>query len=56
MLEDLRLPFVGQHHNGLDDALNILRIVQVMLANGWRIRVIERLDQSNSSTFTASVT
>ncbi len=22
MLEDLRLPFVGQHHNGLDDALN----------------------------------
>ncbi len=56
MLEDLRLPFVGHHHSGIDDALNILRIVQVMLADGWHIRVNERIDPSKSSTFTASVT
>ncbi len=46
MLEDLGLSFVGQPHNGLDDAANILRVVQVMLADGCQLRVNQMFDSS----------
>ncbi len=37
MLQDLGLSLAGQQHNGLHDALNILRVVQIMLADGCRL-------------------
>ncbi len=58
MLQDLGLSLTGQHHNGLHDALNILRVVQIMLADVCRIRMNQRLDSSrplNNTSFVPKV-
>ncbi|KAH9937101.1 exonuclease RNase T and DNA polymerase III [Fomitopsis serialis] len=36
MLRRLKMELEGRHHSGIDDCRNILRIVQRMLADGWR--------------------
>ena len=38
MLKGLQIPPSGSHHLGLDDALNITRVLQRMLIHGARIR------------------
>ena len=55
MLEDMDLGFVGQHHNGLDDATNILRVVQIMLADGCQLRVNQRLEPQRAPFYTAPI-
>lgn len=55
MLDDLELSFVGQQHRGLDDATNILRIVRILLADGCRLRVNERMDSGRPPHYTAPV-
>ncbi|VDD79966.1 unnamed protein product [Mesocestoides corti] len=55
MLNDLDLSFVGQHHSGLDDAMNILRVVQIMLADGCQLRVNQRLDLGRPPSYSATV-
>ncbi len=55
MLQDLGLSLAGQHHNGLHDALNILRVVQIMLADGCRLRVNQRFDSSRPLNYTSFV-
>lgn len=55
MLDDLDLCFVGQHHSGLDDALNILRVAQIMLADGCQLRVNQRLDSGRPPSYSATV-
>ncbi|VDL89412.1 unnamed protein product [Schistocephalus solidus] len=55
MLDDLELSFAGQQHRGLDDAMNILRVVQILLADGCRLRVNERIDPGRAPSYTASV-
>ncbi|CAM6127945.1 unnamed protein product [Calypogeia fissa] len=39
MIKGLKMPLLGTHHVGLDDALNIARILQRMLAHGARIQL-----------------
>jgi ERI1 exoribonuclease 3 len=34
MMRELQMPIVGSHHLGIDDAKNIARVVQRMLADG----------------------
>ncbi|KAF7248442.1 hypothetical protein EG68_09609 [Paragonimus skrjabini miyazakii] len=55
MLRDLNLSFIGQQHRGLDDAINILRIVRTLLADGCVLRVNERVDFGRAPTFVTSV-
>lgn len=55
MLHDLNLSFIGQQHRGLDDAINILRVVRTLLADGCLLRVNERVDFGRAPTFVASV-
>ncbi|CAH8538963.1 unnamed protein product [Schistosoma intercalatum] len=55
MLHDLGLSFVGQRHRGLDDAINILRIVRVLLSDGCLLRVNERIDFNRPPSFVSSV-
>ncbi|CAL8089332.1 unnamed protein product [Calicophoron daubneyi] len=55
MLRDLSLMFVGQQHRGLDDAINILRVVRTMLADGCLLRVNERVDLGRPPNYVASV-
>ncbi|THD18562.1 3'-5' exoribonuclease 1, partial [Fasciola hepatica] len=55
MLRDLNLSFIGQQHRGLDDAINILRVVRTLLADGCLLRVNERVDFGRAPTFVASV-
>ncbi|KAF6779340.1 hypothetical protein AHF37_01054 [Paragonimus kellicotti] len=55
MLRDLNLSFIGQQHRGLDDAINILRIVRTLLADGCVLRVNERVDFGHAPTFVTSV-
>ncbi|BHF62834.1 3'-5' exoribonuclease 1 [Sparganum proliferum] len=55
MLDDLELSFAGQQHRGLDDAMNILRVVQILLADGCRLRVNERIDPGRPPSYTTSV-
>ncbi|CAH8545026.1 unnamed protein product [Schistosoma rodhaini] len=55
MLHDLGLSFVGQRHRGLDDAINILRIVRVLLSDGCSLRVNERIDFDRPPSFVSSV-
>lgn len=43
MLGLLSLTAVGDHHNGLFDAINIYRIVRTMLADGCQLRINEGL-------------
>ena len=35
MLKALQLELIGRHHSGIDDAKNILRIVEKMREGGW---------------------
>lgn len=39
MIKGLNMPLLGTHHVGLDDALNIARILQRMLAHGALIQL-----------------
>ncbi len=39
MLTSLRMPLVGRHHSGIDDARNIAAIVLRMLADGYQPRL-----------------
>lgn len=39
MMRELQIPTVGSHHLGIDDAKNIARIVQRMLADGAMIQI-----------------
>ncbi|KAF8566726.1 hypothetical protein P879_08214 [Paragonimus westermani] len=55
MLHDLNLSFIGQQHRGLDDAINILRVVRTLLADGCVLRVNERVDSGRAPTFVTSV-
>nr|CAX73695.1 three prime histone mRNA exonuclease 1 [Schistosoma japonicum] len=55
MLHDLGLSFVGQRHRGLDDAVNILRIVRVLLSDGCSLRVNERIDMNRPPSFVSSI-
>ncbi len=55
MLQDLGLSLTGEHHNGLHDALNILRVVQIMLADGCRLRVNQRFDSNRPLNCTSFV-
>ncbi|GAA37315.2 3'-5' exoribonuclease 1 [Clonorchis sinensis] len=55
MLRDLNLSFIGQQHRGLDDAINILRIVRTLLADGCLLRVNERVDFGRAPTYVAAV-
>lgn len=55
MLKDLNLSFVGQRHRGLDDAINILRIVRIILADGCQLRVNERIDFGRPPNYVASI-
>ncbi|CAH8499683.1 unnamed protein product [Schistosoma turkestanicum] len=55
MLRDLGLSFVGQRHRGLDDAVNILRIVRILLSDGCLLRVNERIDFNKPPSFVSSV-
>nr|CAH8849692.1 unnamed protein product [Trichobilharzia regenti] len=55
MLHDLNLSFVGQRHRGLDDAINILRVVRTLLADGCQLRVNERIDFNKPPSFVSSV-
>lgn len=43
MLSKLDLDFLGSPHSGLDDALNIARVVQQLIRDGAVLRVNERL-------------
>lgn len=46
MLERLDLDFEGIPHSGLDDAVNIARVVSRMVADGANLKVNERLDSN----------
>lgn len=35
MLGALKMNLVGRHHSGIDDCVNILRIVERMVEDGW---------------------
>ncbi|KAI0785236.1 exonuclease [Abortiporus biennis] len=39
MLKRLKLDLEGRHHSGIDDCRNILRIVQIMLKDGWKPQI-----------------
>lgn len=56
MLEELNLSFYGKAHSGLDDAINIMRIVRTMLTDGCLLRVNERADFSRPPKFVSAVT
>ncbi|KAK4471361.1 hypothetical protein MN116_004795 [Schistosoma mekongi] len=55
MLRNLGLSFVGQRHRGLDDGVNILRILRVLLSDGCSLRVNERIDMNRPPTFVSSI-
>ncbi|PON92773.1 Exonuclease/helicase-like [Trema orientale] len=42
MMKELRIPSLGSHHLGFDDAKNISRVLQRMLADGALIRITAR--------------
>jgi len=39
MLKELQIPLMGKHHLGLDDSMNIARVLQRMLLDGALIQV-----------------
>lgn len=59
MLKGLNIPLSGTHHVGLDDAHNIARILQRMLAHGATVKISAKRKASDSKavrwTFTNRV-
>jgi ERI1 exoribonuclease 3 len=39
MLNELKLPLIGQHHSGIDDARNISQIVIKMINDGYKFKI-----------------
>ncbi|XP_048542413.1 uncharacterized exonuclease domain-containing protein At3g15140 isoform X2 [Triticum urartu] len=48
MMRELQIPIVGSHHLGIDDAKNITRVVQRMLADGAVIQITARRQPDTS--------
>lgn len=48
MVRELQIPIVGSHHLGMDDAKNITRVVQRMLADGAVIQITARRQPDTS--------
>ncbi|KAG8075731.1 hypothetical protein GUJ93_ZPchr0006g45176 [Zizania palustris] len=48
MMRELQMPIVGSHHLGIDDAKNIARIVQHMLADGAVMQITARRHPTTS--------
>lgn len=42
MMKELMIPLVGSHHLGIDDAKNIARVLQRMLADGALLQITAR--------------
>jgi ERI1 exoribonuclease 3 len=51
LLRELQIPLVGTHHVGLDDAHNITRIMQRMLAQGARFKITGKRLESGEIRF-----
>ncbi len=56
MLKFLGLTFMGSHHSGLFDSLNILRVLQIMLADGCKVLINQKLDLRRKPTHMTSIT
>ncbi len=55
MLELLGLSFVGQPHSGLHDAMNIMRVVQIMLADGCQLLLNQQYDPDRAPHYSANI-
>jgi len=42
MMKELQIPLMGSHHLGIDDSMNIARVLQRMLLDGALIQVTAR--------------
>lgn len=49
MLENLKLPLVGRHHSGIDDARNIAQIVTTLMKGGLEFNQSMILDVSDDN-------
>lgn len=46
MLRELEIPLLGSHHLGIDDAKNIARVLQRMLADGVILQITAKRSSS----------
>jgi len=53
MLAYVGLRFEGRAHSGLDDAMNILRVAKVLMADGCLLRLNERIDMNATNYVTS---
>nr|AKM76596.1 polynucleotidyl transferase ribonuclease H-like superfamily protein [Monsonia emarginata] len=51
MMRELQIPLMGSHHLGIDDAKNITRVLQRMLADGARLQITARRNSPENVEF-----
>nr|AKM76585.1 polynucleotidyl transferase ribonuclease H-like superfamily protein [California macrophylla] len=51
MMRELQIPSLGSHHLGIDDAKNITRVLQRMLADGARVQITARRNSPEDVEF-----
>ncbi len=56
MLADLGLEFAGKEHNGLHDAVNIMRVAHVMQTEGCQLHRNEQFNLNSRTSFASPLT